>query len=175
MPMSADAIPALSVLPDYKDVGSGTGTGSFIVDNIGQGSMNWIAATFDTWLHITGGTGVNHGTVSFTYDTNHGNPRTDIITISADGALNSPVSVKVVQSMMGDIDSNNAVDLADAILALKISAGITDVYAVIADVNGDSRIGLPEAVYINAACGRSQAIIRSGKTDNFTHDSVFPF
>jgi len=49
----------------------------------------------------------------------------------------------------GDVEGNSSVDLGDAILSLQVSVGITPsatLYAA-ADVNGDSRIGVPEAVY----------------------------
>ena len=48
----------------------------------------------------------------------------------------------------GDIDHSQTVDLADAIAALQITAGIssTEVY-LDADVNGDGRIGTAEAIF----------------------------
>ena len=52
---------------------------------------------------------------------------------------------------MGDIDGNDAVDLTDAILALRILCG-TDIgdqkIFIDADVNGDGKIGIEEVVYI---------------------------
>ena len=50
----------------------------------------------------------------------------------------------------GDLDANGAVTLRDAVLALKIAAGAaasTDVH-LSADVDGNDRLGLPEAVFI---------------------------
>ncbi len=52
---------------------------------------------------------------------------------------------------MGDIDGNDVVDLADAILALKILCGIDigdQKIFIDADVNGDGKIGIEEVVYI---------------------------
>jgi len=68
--------------------------------------------------------------------------RTGTVTISSSGADNSPFTVEISQGMMGDIDTSKTIDLADAILALRVLAGITDVNVVIADVNGDGKIGL---------------------------------
>ncbi len=53
----------------------------------------------------------------------------------------------------GDINRDGTVDLADAVIALKVLAG-TDVYVIPgyaesgADVNGDGKIGLEDAVYV---------------------------
>jgi len=50
----------------------------------------------------------------------------------------------------GDIDHSDGVDLADAVLALKVSAGLPlgDVVIHIdADVNGDGKIGVEEVIY----------------------------
>jgi len=52
----------------------------------------------------------------------------------------------------GDVDGNGKVELADAVLALKIMAGFTisapQAVNLNADVNGDGKIGLAEVVYI---------------------------
>jgi len=51
----------------------------------------------------------------------------------------------------GDIDHSDAIDLGDAVLALKVSAGLPlgdDVVIYTdADVNGDGRIGVEEVIY----------------------------
>ena len=50
----------------------------------------------------------------------------------------------------GDVDSNQAVNMADAILALRILAGMNSGITVNmgGDVNGDGRIGFAEALYV---------------------------
>jgi len=50
----------------------------------------------------------------------------------------------------GDIDGNCMVELTDAILGLQICAGlIPDVLINLdADVNGDTKIGLDESIYV---------------------------
>jgi len=135
------------------DVFSQSGTTEVGVSNSGEGTLNWTAISSSSWLNvIQGSTGTDAGTVSISYDANSGEPRTGTVTISSDGATNSPFTVEIRQDkiggIMGDIDNNNAVDLADAIMALRVLAGITDLKVVIADVNGDNRIGLEEVVYI---------------------------
>jgi sugar lactone lactonase YvrE len=62
-------------------------------------------------------------------------------------AGNQSVSDKAASP--GDLDNSGTVDLTDAIIALRILAGI-DVGSVpsSADVNGDNKIGLPEVIYI---------------------------
>ena len=52
---------------------------------------------------------------------------------------------------LGDIDGDHVVDLADAILALKVASGVDTAgenVTVDADVNGDGKIGLEEAIYV---------------------------
>jgi len=50
----------------------------------------------------------------------------------------------------GDLNGINGVDLADAIMGLRILAGISVAETINpnADVNGDGKIGLPEVIYI---------------------------
>jgi hypothetical protein len=50
----------------------------------------------------------------------------------------------------GDVDGNQAVNMADAILALRILAGMNSGITVNmgGDVNGDGRIGFAEALYV---------------------------
>jgi len=52
----------------------------------------------------------------------------------------------------GDVDGNGKIELADAVLALKIMAGFTisapQAVNLNADVNGDGKIGMAEVVYI---------------------------
>jgi len=50
----------------------------------------------------------------------------------------------------GDVNGDGQTDIADAVLALQIAAGVTPVQQIFlsGDVNGDSRIGMEEAAYI---------------------------
>ena len=50
----------------------------------------------------------------------------------------------------GDVNDDSSVDLADAILALQVMAGIEPSATAHkeADVNGDNKIGIEEVIYI---------------------------
>ncbi|MCP4106500.1 MAG: hypothetical protein GY749_13365 [Desulfobacteraceae bacterium] len=55
----------------------------------------------------------------------------------------------------GDTDGNGKIDIGDAILTLKISAGTgTDNTYLYADISGDKKIGLEEAVFILQILGK---------------------
>ena len=58
-------------------------------------------------------------------------------------------NAKQAGQIKGGINADVSVDLADAILALKVSVGISggDIYPD-RDVNGDGKIGIEEALYI---------------------------
>jgi hypothetical protein len=53
------------------------------------------------------------------------------------------------ESVPGDVDNNDDVNIADAIAALQIVAGLQPNVTINrdADVDGDTMIGLPEAIY----------------------------
>ena len=53
-------------------------------------------------------------------------------------------------ALLGDMDQDGDLDLADVILAIQICTGKAPSLEVTgaADVNGDSRIGLEEAIYV---------------------------
>ncbi len=70
---------------------------------------------------------------------------------SSAGATILLKSVSITRLLPGDINDDSTVDLRDAILILKILAGIDTGDAVInlnADVNGDGKIGMEEVIYI---------------------------
>ncbi|MDM8522463.1 DUF1566 domain-containing protein [Desulfococcaceae bacterium HSG8] len=159
IPVSGDEIAVLSVIPDYRNIEPSGGTGTFITDNIGTGSMSWTAESNVSWVTITeGSSGSNSGTVKFACQANSGSQaRTGNITITTPSGENSPRSVEIIQSVIGDVDYNGTVELRDAVLALKVSAG-KQVYILSAsesgyaamgvDVNGDEKIGQEEAIYV---------------------------
>lgn len=68
------------------------------------------------------------------------------------GSLATEVNVTIKKYDLGDVDHSKNLDLRDALLALKVSAGMNEsgVYAD-ADVNGDMKIGLAEAIYVLGA------------------------
>jgi len=63
-------------------------------------------------------------------------------------AVESDHILKVTFTTIGDVNGDDVVGLADAILALKILAGLSvDSVSPKADVNGDQKIGLGEAIH----------------------------
>jgi hypothetical protein len=91
------------------------------------------------------------GTYTYTPNTNYNG--TDQFTFKAhDGIAYSNIATVtiVVGGLPGDVNGDTKIDLVDAMLALKILAGITptDTISLSADVNGDNKIGLEELAYI---------------------------
>ncbi|NJL58656.1 MAG: DUF1573 domain-containing protein [Desulfobacteraceae bacterium] len=147
-------VPIISAFPGYSEVPPSSGSGTLTIRNIGSGAMNWTAQTMDSWLTITSGnSGTDEGTIYFNYLANTGNdPRDGNITITAQGAQNSPLVVKIRQlsKVLGDVNNDGSVNLADVIKALQVLAGLTNLGDINlkADVNGDGKIGLQEVIYI---------------------------
>jgi hypothetical protein len=60
--------------------------------------------------------------------------------------------MKRTGKLPGDVDGNGRVEFADAVLAFKIAAGVTlpgtQTINLNADVNGDGKIGIPEAISV---------------------------
>lgn len=100
--------PSLGVTPDFVTVPSTAGTGSFSVANTTGGTMNWTAASNVNWLSITSGaSGINSGTINFSYQANTGAARIGKITVTSTGTLGSPKSVEVRQATGVGIDDLN--------------------------------------------------------------------
>lgn len=101
-----------------------------------------ITYTYDNLNRLTRVAYENGITEEFTYDA-AGNRKAYTVTIAGNQ-----------NGLPGDINNDTRVDLADAILALKIIGGLNPDgiradYAISgADVNKNGRIGLPEAIYI---------------------------
>jgi hypothetical protein len=93
--------PLLLVTPKNKNVGSDSGTVSFLVSNNGTGSMDWATevSSGGGWLSISSGeSGSDAGTITCLYDTNTSTAtRTGTIRIIANGASGSPMDVTVTQ------------------------------------------------------------------------------
>lgn len=92
--------PTLAVNPTSRSVTASSGTTTFFVYNSGPGNISWTAEknTADTWMTISSGSsGVNGGTLTVQYDANYGKARTGSITVTADDADNSPLTIELHQ------------------------------------------------------------------------------
>jgi uncharacterized repeat protein (TIGR02543 family) len=89
------------------DVSNDSGETYLDVSNGGDGTMNWTAASDQSWLKITeGSSGTDYGRVLIAYEKNTGGTRTGTITVSATGAISSPQYVEIRQSDI-DTDADN--------------------------------------------------------------------
>jgi hypothetical protein len=92
--------------------------------------------TYDTFDRLTSATykdGTGRITVTYQYD------------------LMGNRLLKIVKPILtGDLNGDNAVTLADAVMTMQVISGITPNQSIVqsAEVGGDGRIGLPEAIYI---------------------------
>jgi len=70
-------------------------------------------------------------------------------TVFVGTVYDNPSTVFVAVAVPGDVDDNDDVNIADAIVALQIVAGLQPTVTINrdADVDGDTLIGLPEAIY----------------------------
>ncbi len=90
----------LVVTPTNLTVGYASGSTNVVISNSGDETMVYEVATTDVWLDIsTGATGTNSGsaTVSFVSQSLT-TARTGLVTVTAAGAMGSPVTVTVVQA-----------------------------------------------------------------------------
>jgi len=91
--------PTLSVKPSFENVPDSSGSVTFNIANAGNGTMNWTAQTDADWLTInSASSGTNDGTITVDYTANSGDAKTGTITVTADGAENSPQTVMVKQA-----------------------------------------------------------------------------
>ena len=114
---------------------------------IGGISANGIARwNGSNWIAL--GTGMDSPVVSFAFD-NSGNLYAGGLFTTAGGTGANNIA-KWTFSDPGDMNGNGVIDLADAILALRVLAGIpvTDTINLNADVNSDKKIGIEEVIYI---------------------------
>jgi subtilisin-like proprotein convertase family protein len=103
-----DVTPSLAVTPDFVNVPSTAGTGTFNVSNSTGGTMAWTALSSPSWLSITSGTsGTNSGTINFSYQANTGVARIGKITVTSTGSIGSPKDVEVRQALGVGIDDLN--------------------------------------------------------------------
>ena len=94
--------PVLLVLPDSLKFGFPGGSAGFEIINMGRGTMPWITTitTGSSWIHLLSDpSGSDYGTIDISVDKNPADSlRTGNITINANGAVGSPMTVAVEQS-----------------------------------------------------------------------------
>ena len=107
----------------------------------------------ETWMNIvTSSTSMFNGLLASWHTSSLSSGNYTLRLRATDGEHeNIETTSIVIQNIKGDINADGDLDLADAILALKVMAGANiagqDI-TVGADVNGDGKIGLQEIIYI---------------------------
>ncbi len=146
-------MPVLLVTPPFHELSADNGTAYIEISNGGEAQMEWSAETDDSWMAIVlGQQGIDDDRITFYYEANNGSQRTGKITITAPDAEEDNkcqiVEIRQAERMTGDVDHSGITDIADAVSALKILAGISvEMCNIHADVNGDNKIGMEEAIY----------------------------
>ncbi|OQY03290.1 MAG: hypothetical protein B6I22_11950 [Desulfobacteraceae bacterium 4572_123] len=141
-----NALPAFS-LPKFEvqwsgNDGSGSGSALYTIyvqDNTG-GFQPWLTSTTETAAMFYGLPGHSYAFYSIATD-NAGH---------VEAAPSAPDATTQVALIKGDINGDGNTDLADAILALKITTLVelsTSVYTE-NEINGDNKIGIVEVIYI---------------------------
>ncbi len=79
-----------------------------------------------------------------------GNSLVFSLTVQDSGGLAAADTVTIRFVLPGDVDNSAAVDITDGILALQLLAGIAPSATLwpAADLNGDQRLGMEEAIYV---------------------------
>ncbi len=134
----------LKVTPEYCSFYPSAGTTTFLVSNIGTGTMNWMAEVVSgsSWLSIQSGTsGTNGGIITAAYTKNvESYSRTGTIMVTASGAAGSPILVTIFQqseSVEGRyLDWTNK----SPIPVGKINAACAVVDGIIYVIGGNSRL-----------------------------------
>ncbi len=129
--------PILTVDPTSRDISKSATPVSFNVSNTGKGTMNWTAKSDVTWLIITeGNSGTNAGTITVSCQANPGDLRTGTLTVTAAGATNSPMTVRVKQSGAGNSNPTD-ISLSNSKVAENRPAGTRVGTFTTTDLDGD--------------------------------------
>jgi len=145
--LKAEGIPELQILKISSNARAflaNSGSATISIWNSGVGTMNWTATTDASWITIENLSGADDGTLHVNYSANTGPERTATITVTADGALNSPQTIKVTQvssdyridNIYGQkLVSSDGVGLGSSV---SISGDYAILGAVADNVNGES-------------------------------------
>jgi len=97
---SPASVPVLTVIPPSSSMAFGAGRANFIVSNTGAGTISYSASISagSNWLQISSGaSGGNSGVIKVAYAENTGVQRTGQITVIANGANGSPMTITIFQ------------------------------------------------------------------------------
>jgi hypothetical protein len=80
-----------------------TGSQTFLINNTGNGTLNWSASTNKSWLGCSPGSGTDAGAVTISVDPSglSSNTYTGKVTVSDSNAVNSPQTVSVTLNVYG--------------------------------------------------------------------------
>lgn len=81
------------------------------------------------------------------------------------------LAASALSAAPGDIDAQNGVTIKDAVLALQICAGMAATGDPAADVDGDGRIGLEEALFVLRSVSKTKPV---KEIENYTHQLDIP-
>jgi hypothetical protein len=115
-----------------------------IIGGTAQGSSGstWVN---DTWRLPTAGSNEQNPTHQYT---GTGTFQVVLSAYNTYGAALASSQISVIPPIPGDVDASGTIDLADVIRSLQVLAGETGFnVSTGGDVDGDEKIGLPEAIY----------------------------
>ncbi|HEX9006687.1 MAG TPA: BACON domain-containing protein, partial [Bacteroidota bacterium] len=148
--------PVLAVSPDTLRVPSQAGSAEFTVQNTGTGTMNWTAASSQSWAVISeGASGTDAGKVKVTVGENNSiAQRAASVTVTAPGATASPKAVTIVQA---GVPVQTVLSVTPDTVRVPWQAGVAE-FTVRNTGNG--------TMHWSAASGQPWAVITEGAAGN---------
>jgi hypothetical protein len=122
---AANSTPALDVQPAQREVGFTAGSTEFIVSNTGFGSLVYAVEIVDgdEWLTLSKADG--GGTIMASYALNNTElQRSGIVRVTAEGAIDSPFDVTVIQAA----NTTPTLDVAPSTRNVGVAAGSTSFF-----------------------------------------------